>query len=298
MSYGRMKQREPQLAAQIEEMLAKAEAADASEDAENGQARGDEMPDWVQNKQRQLEKIREAKAALEAQAQAEAQRLEAERAAQQEATGKAPKGRRPKALDGVPEDKAQRNFTDPESRIMKTADGYVQGYNAQAAVDAQSGVIVDQAVSATQNDVGELVPSMERIEAGLGKLPREVSADAGYFSEGNAEAMEQSGVRAYIATGRQKHHKKSADDAGEEPDRRKGPQAKAMRARLRRGGHRSRYRLRKQTVEPVFGQIKEARGFRRFLLRGVANVQAEWALVCTAHNILKLYNAGAARRAS
>ncbi len=126
---------------------------------------------------------------------------------------------------------------------------------------------------------------VDQVEHNLGVWPKEVSADCGYCSEENLEALEERGVRGYVATGRQKHGTTSATSREEA---RQGPRAKAMRKRLKQGGYRSRYRLRKQTVEPVFGQIKEARGFRAFLVRGLRKVADEWALVCTAHNVLKL----------
>jgi IS5 family transposase len=145
---------------------------------------------------------------------------------------------------------------------------------------------VSQDVVAKQNDVDELIPALDQIEANLGVPPSEVSADRGYCSEANLAELESRGIRAYVATGRQKH-----GAAAPTSDERAlpGPRAKAMRMRLRQGGWRSRYRLRKQTVEPVFGQIKEARGFRRFLMRGLEKVQGEWSMLCTAHNLLKLH---------
>ena len=283
MSYARMKEEEPKLAALVEQMMKDAQTKDDAEDAEHGaDRRGDEMPAWAATKKERLAKIREAKAAIEGSAKTRAKRLREERVAQ----GRPVEGpRAPKALSGEPDGKAQRNFTDPESRILKTADGYVQGYNAQAAVDAEHQVIVAADVVAQQNDSDQVAPMLERIEANTGALPREMSADAGYCSEENLALLEERGVRAYVATGRQKHGAAAAVD---EDDRRRGALAEAMRARLRRGGFRSRYRLRKQTVEPVFGQIKEARGFRRFRLRGLRNVRGEWNLVCAAHNVLKL----------
>jgi hypothetical protein len=286
MSYGRMKEEEPKLAALVEEMLTDAQAVDEAEDKEHGEKRrGDEMPEWAARKEERLAKIREAKAALEAQAQAEAERLAAERAARERASGEKPRGREPRALSGEVDPKAQRNFTDPESRILKTGEGYVQGYNAQAAVDAASQVIVAADVVAQQNDADQVAPMLAQIEANTGERPAELSADAGYCSEENLALLERRGVRAYVATGRQRHGAAAATD---EDGKRNGPLARSMRARLRRGGFRSRYRLRKQTVEPVFGQIKEARGFRRFRLRGRRKVRGEWMLVCAAHNVLKL----------
>lgn len=275
MSYGRMTTSEPELAAAVADWLAAAAPADAAEDAALGaDKRGDELPDWVADKQRRLAKIREAKAALEAEAKAEAA-----------AKAKQPKtyrgGRKPKTPPGQPKPKAQRNFTDPQSRIMKSKDGFIQGYNAQAAVDADHQVIVAQGLTESAADSGQLVPLVDAIKANTGRKPLEVSADTGYCSEANLAALAARRIRGYIATGRQKHAKDGET-------KRRGPQAEAMRKRLRRGGHRSRYRLRKHVVEPVFGQIKQARGFRQFLLRGIDKVRAEWALICTVHNILKL----------
>ena len=167
---------------------------------------------------------------------------------------------------------------------MKSKDGFIQGYNAQAAVDAAHQVIVAQGLTENAADSGQLVPLVDAIKANTGRKPREVSADVGYCSEDNLEALGARRIRGYIATGRQKH------PAGGEEQRR-GPHVEAMRQRLKRGGWRSRYRLRKQVVEPVFGQIKEARGFRQFLMWGIEKTRAEWALICTAHNILKLQRA-------
>lgn len=285
MSYARMQAEEPKLAAEVAQWMESSRQADETDDTEQGEdKRGDEMPEWAAEKTKRLAKIREAKASIEAQAQQNARELAAERLSQ----GKPVEGGRvPKALSGEPEPKAQENFTDPESKILKTGDGYVQGYNAQAAVNAEDQVIVAADVVARQNDADQLVPMLDQIEANTGALPREMSADAGYCSEQNIAAVEEREVRGYIATGRQKHGDASATSrAGQ------GPRTTAMRARLRRGGWNSRYRLRKQTVEPVFGHIKERRGFRRFSLRGLSKVRGEWSVVCTAHNLMKL----AARR--
>jgi transposase len=275
MSYGRMVRAEGDLQAEIGAWLAEAEAVDAAEDAEHGpERRGDEMPDWVKDKQRRLETIRTAKAALEAKARAEAEAKAASGAG----------GGRTPAPDPAPKPSAQRNFTDPESRIMKGKDGFVQAYNGQLAVDTRAQVIVACDLSNEAVDAGRLVPLLERIEHHLGRRPKEVSADVGYCSEANLRALDERAIKGYLATGRQKH-----PATGE--DKRRGPLVRAMRQKLKRGGRRSRYRLRKQTVEPVIGQIKQARGFRQFLLRGLAKVQAEWTLICTAHNTLKLIKA-------
>jgi transposase len=284
MSYARM-------AEEVERWLSQADQTDREEDEEHGpDHRGDEMPPWVKEKAKRLAKIREAKAALEAEAEQKAVRLAEVRRRKEEERGHRLGGVSPKALDGIPAPKAQRNFTDPESRIMRVGDTYEQAYNCQAAVDADSQVIVTQHVIDRQNDDKELLPAVDDIASKTGQAPGEFSADASYCSEANLAGLEERGVRAYVATGRREHRMASATN---NEKAKSGPYSRAMRMRLRRGGHRSRYRLRKQTVEPVFGQIKEARGFRRFLLRGLEKVQAEWALLSTAHNILKLAKARA-----
>ena len=171
---------------------------------------------------------------------------------------------------------------------MKDSHGFQQSYNAQAAVDADSQVIVAEGLTNAGNDKQQVVPMLDEIEKQTGRSPGELSADSGYCSEENLEQLDERKIRGYIATGRQKHGTASATGTG---GKRGGPYVQAMATRLRRGGYRSRYRLRKQTVEPVFGQIKGARGFRQFLLRGLEKVQHEWRLICTAHNLLKLARA-------
>jgi transposase len=293
MSYERMSQREPELQAEVDGWLKAAEAADAAEDKAFGaDKRGDEMPDWVANKQARLAKIRKAKAELEAEAKAKAAAEQAarERAARENNDDKSRRGRAPTPPSAVPEPKAQRNFTDPESRILKTKDGYIQGYNAQAAVDAHAQIIVAHTLSNNANDQAQLAPLLTAIKTNLGRNPHEASADAGYCSAANLRTLSRRRIRGYIATGRQKHGAKSA--TGKRPPR-PGSLLARMTIRLRRAGHRSRYRLRKQVVEPVFGQIKQARGFRQFLLRGIEKVKAEWSMICTAHNLRKLALAAA-----
>ncbi len=281
MSYARMVKAEAELSAEVAAWLARAEATDGAEDGEFGaEARGDEMPEWVANKKKRLAKIRAAKAALEAEAKAAA---EAARDAQEPAPK--PPGGKAKPPPAAPADKAQRNFTDPDSRLLKTKDGFIQGYNAQAAVDAERQIIVAHGLTNSSSDQGQLVPMVEAIEAQAGAPPDELSADAGYCSETNLQALEARAIRGYIATGRQKHGAAAAVGPRAAPA---GSLRAAMATRLKRGGRRSRYRLRKVTVEPVFGQTKEARGFRRFLLRGLDKVAHEWGLVCTAHNLTKL----------
>lgn len=287
MSYERMKKREAELKAEVNRWLEAAEAADAEEDKLYGDKRGDEMPDWVTDKQKRLEKLRQAKAELEAQAKAAAEEETRRREkAEQEriAEGRQKNGKTPAPPKAEPDGKAQRNFTDPESRILKTKDGYIQGYNAQAAVDGTAQIIVAHGLTPSPSDQDQLVPLLDGLQANLGRMPKEASADAGYLSEANLAALAERDIGAYVATGRAKH-------SGEGKRNFTGPLTKAMRDKLRRAGWRSRYRLRKQIVEPVFGQIKQARGFRQFLLRGLEKVKAEWALICTAHNLTKLARA-------
>ena len=289
MSYARMKKREGELQAEVDRWLAAAEAADAEEDKLHGNRRGDEMPDWVADKQKRLAKIREAKAALEAEEKAAAEEETRRRAEAEEkriAEGRKKNGRTPAPPCAEPEAKAQRNFTDPDSRVLLTKDGYIQGYNAQAAVDGEAQIIVAHALTASMSDCNQLVPLVDAVEANLGRRPCEASADSGYLSEANLEAVDERGIKAYIATGRAKHPADPKRKIG-------GPLTQAMRDKLKRAGWRSRYRLRKQIVEPVFGQVKEARGFRQFLLRGIEEVKAEWAMICTAHNLTKLARAAA-----
>ena len=288
MSYERMKKREVELQAEVARLLAAAEAADTADDAEYGKTkRGDELPAWVADKDKRLAKIRAAKAELEAEAKAmaeEEKRRRAEADAKREAEGRKRPGKEPAPVSEEPDGKAQKNFTDPQSRIMKGKDGFVQAYNAQAAVDAGHQIIVNHDVVQTPADQGQLLTMVDGIEANLGRKPDQVSADNGYCSEANIVALDERKIDAYIAPGRAKHPTKDNGKVG-------GPKTQAMRKKIDDGGFETPYRLRKQVVEPVFGQIKQARGFRQFLLRGVEKVRSEWALVCTAHNLTKLARA-------
>jgi transposase len=277
MSYKRMKQAEPQLAAEVNAWFERAASEDARDDAVLGDKRGDELPDWVANRMERLKKIREAKAALEAEAK-QAADAEHNDSDEDPPTSTSP----PRHADGTPTDRAQRNFTDPESRILKTSEGYTQGYNAQLAVDGTHQVIVAQLVVAAQNDCRYLPQILDQIRANTGRQAEEVSADSGYCSEANLRTLARRRIRGYVATGREHHYERTR------PPRRIGPLAARMAARLRRGAHRSRYRLRKVVVEPVFGQIKNVLGFTRFLLRGLRKVAGEWSLVSIAHNLRKL----------
>ena len=263
MSYERMGESERRLKREVKDWFERARNADEAEDRQHGaQRRGDELPDWVADKQRRIQKIREAKAALEAEARAQGQH--------------------------TPKPDAQRNFTDPDSAIMgKRGKEYVQAYNGQAAVDERAQVIVAQSLGNCAADTRELEPIVRQIKLNTGRQAREFSADAGYCSEGNLAVLARHRIRPYIATGRQRHSEASATGRR----RTTGPRTAAMRRSLARAGRRSRYRLRKTLPEPVFGQIKQARGFRQFLLRGLDKVRAEWSLICTVHNLLKLAKA-------
>jgi transposase len=283
MSYERMAKRAAELEAEVARWLSAAAASDAEEDKAFGRDKsGEEMPNWVADKKKRAETIRAAKAELEAEAKAAAAakaKAQAEAEERRRGEGRKKPGKPAAPPSEEPDPKAQKNFTDPESRIMKTKDGFIQGYNAQAAVDATAQVIVAHGLDANQTDQHQLTPMVEAIEAGLGRKPAQLSADAGYCSNANLIALEASGVDAYVAPGRAKHP--TAGEGG-------GARLAAMREKIKAGGHQSPYRLRKQLPEPVFGQIKQARGFRQFLLRGLEKVAAEWGLVCLAHNVLKL----------
>src|SRR6201984_475819 len=286
MSYERMKKREAELKAEIARMLAAAEAADSAEDETFGKdKRGDELPDWAGDKQKRLAKIQQAMAALEADAKLAAEeerRIEAEKEQQRQAEGRKKPGKPAAPPSDEPDPKSQRNFTDPESRIMKSKDGFVQAYNAQAAVDAGAQIIVAHELTQCGNDQGQLVPLIEAIDSNLGRKPEQASADSGYCSEANLAALEAHGIDGYVAPGRAKHPTAANGKIG-------GPLTQQMRKKIDDGGFETPYRLRKQVVEAVFGQIKQARGFRQFLLRGVEKVRAEWAMICTAHNLQKLF---------
>jgi transposase len=312
MSYERMENRAAELEAEVAKWFAVAEATDAEEDQRHGADKsGEEMPDWVADKKRRAERIRKAKAELEAEAKAAAEvklKAAAEAQQQREAEGRKKPGRPAAPPGSAPDPKAQKNFTDPESRIMKSKDGFVQAYNAQIAVDSEAQVIVAQDVTQSPIDRGQLVPMIDATKTNLGQYPVQVSADAGYCSESNLEALEAREIDGYVATGRARDavdgHVKGDDAPGTpdpgstskpEPNTQAEPnpavaptRVEAMRAKLRAGGHTSPYRLRKQLPEPVFGQIKQARGFRQFLMRGFEKVRGEWAMICTAHNLLKL----------
>ena len=292
MSYGRMCEAEKELQGQVEELLQRAQQIDEQQDTIYGKGkRGDELPEELRFRSSRLKKIREAKQALEQQAR---ERARAEgRSGEHNRPIRSKRGRKPKHPPGLPKPKDQRNFTDPESRIMKdnATKGFVQGYNAQAAVDAGAQVIVAAQVTQAANDKEQVEPMLEQIEQNLGQKPKELSADAGYFSERNVKLLEGNSVEALIPPDKRKHTEaEMAAPRGRMP---KGLSVmERMRRKLRTKRGRQKYKRRKEVVEPVFGQIKGVRGFRAFLLRGLQNVDGEGALISTTHNILKLYRSG------
>ena len=319
MSYKRMVAEEKRLQAEVDRHLALADSADIEEDALHGAGvRGDELPEDLRRRESRLSRLREAKSRLEAQARSSRARQLREQARGMEATAaghKLPgvrKGLRTKAAkrraeaeklapsdgdesagrgslpvretrskpDGLPRDEAQGNFTDPESSIMKGADGFIQAYNAQLAVDEEAQVIVAQGVTNQPPDNGHLSPMLARTVDALAAAPEHATADAGYWNtEVEAQAREL-GTEAWVSIG-------GASSSGK-TDSEAGPLAR-MRSRLESEEGKALYARRKAVVEPVNGQIKHARGFRQFSFRGLEAVRTEWALVCLCHNMLKLF---------
>lgn len=298
MSYDRMLKAEGQLKDEINQLLKEAQRTDDQEDAKYGKGkRGDELPGELARRESRLKKIQEAKAALEQEAREKAER-EAEEArkknAEREKKRGTPEGKRmgnphkePDPDKAVPEPKAQRNFTDPESRIMVdgATKGFVQAYNAQAAVDSACGIIVAADVTQQAPDNGQLVPMLSLVADNTGAMPEKVTADAGYFSEANVTAPRLVGIELFIPPNQREGSTAQAGGLG----RPKNGAAASMRAKLATDAGKAVYRMRKAIVEPIFGQTKEGRGFRRFWLRGIDKVRAEWSLICLGHNLLKLF---------
>lgn len=274
MSYDRMVEREARLAAEVAAILREAEATDAAEDKLYGDDRGDELPPELRTREGRLRKIREAREALEREAR--------------ERTGNP---------EAVPEPKAQRNFTDPESKIMRSrTEGFVQAYNAGAVVDETAQVIVAATLSADPTDSRSLPALVDAVEANTGRRPKRVLADAGYCSTNNIDHLQSAGIDGYIATGRESHGPaRPSSPRGRIPSGLTPTQRMARKLSTKAG--RAHYARRKAIVEPVFGQIKEAGGFRRFSLRGLGSATGEWQLVCSAHNIGKLFRSGKASKA-
>lgn len=322
MSYERMQEAEERLSSEIERIMEAARAIDEAEDAAYGPGHtGDELPESlaveVEFREKRLAVIRAAKASLEEEARAEAEAIRAADQAERERRereGEPKKPGRPPNPPQEPGPKAQRNFTDPDSRIMKSSNqGFAQCYNGQAAVDDLVQIIVGQSLTNQANDSGQLIPMVEQVEHNTGQKPRQWSADAGYWGSDDVRVLEQAGTDVYIAPERQKHtttsdtHLAAALSAvgdephaaaiGAEPVDGSTPSAatpEGMRAKLSTPEGRATYGKRMETAEPVFGQIKEGRNLRRFRLRGQPKVQGEWALWCATHNILKIARAVAA----
>lgn len=276
MSWGRMQEQEKVIRRQVKELLARAAERDAEEDRRYGKNwRGDELPEELQRRETRLRRIREAKKALAERAREEAK-----------AAGKP-------GEEAQPEAKEPYNFTDPESRIMKSSsEGFVQAYNAQIAVEPALQLIVGQAVTQAANHKEQVEPMVQAVAAQSGQRPKQMPADNGYCSEKNLEYLEAAKkpaekIAAYIATGRQKHGERRVCPPGPLP---KGAtRVERMKRKLQTKAGAAIYAARQAIVEPVCGQIKQVRGFRRFSWRGLAKVKAEWALVCLTHNILKLH---------
>ena len=308
MSYDRMEEKEKQLKAEVEKLLARAAETDAAEEAQYGKGkRGDELTGELARRESRLKKIAEAKAALEQEARERAEaakkaaeeKIEERRKKEQE-RGKKLGGYPPQVPDpeqARPDPKAQRNFTDPESRIMPDGGrkgSFVQAYNAQIAVDGAKQIIVAAAITQESNDKQQLAPMLERVEQNLGAKPVAASADAGYFSQDQISDERVKGIELYVATGKHKHGQPEPAEAIQ-PDRLPAKSDSAMekmKQKLKTETGQALYKMRKAIVEPVFGQIKAARGIRAFLLRGIGKAGAEWKLICATHNLLKLFRSG------
>jgi Transposase DDE domain len=291
MSYERMQQEEKRLQEEVARLLAEAEATDAREDAAHGPNRsGEELPEELARRQSRLAKIQQAKAELEERARKEA----AEDAARREAEGKAPPAKAP--ADAVPAPKDQINFTDPESRIMKTSNkGWDQCGNAQAVANVAQ-IIVAADVTDQANDKRQALPMMDQARENLDAAGVEDAIgaglmDSGYYSETNTAGLEQRGIDPYVATERLKHNEEIPPvPCGRIPKDLSAKQRMARKLRTKNG--REKYAKRKGIIEPIFGQIKQVLGFRQFSLRGLAAMRGEWRWMCTVHNLLKLWRHG------
>jgi transposase len=322
MSYGYMQKEEARLQAEIAELLKQQQEIDAQEDAAHGTRRGDELPEELAFREQRLAKIQEAMKRLEEQAKAAAEeerqrRAEAEQQRQAE-DRKAP-GRPPGPISEVPEDKAQTNFTDPELKIMpQNNKGWDYSGNAQVVVDDVAQIIVASDVVIETNDKQQAVPMAKQglanlEEAGIARPVDKAGQkqkiigldDAGYFSEKAVAGLEALGIDSYMATERQKHHANAvpapvtasltaAVEAQAAAAKKEKSAKEKMQEKMKTKGGRAVYGLRKGIVEPVFGQIKGARGFRRFSMRGLEKIKGEWRIVCLTHNLLKIWRYGCA----
>jgi len=295
MSYGRILKEEKRLSEEIKQLLEKAEAIDQQEDDKYGpDRRGDELPEELARRGSRLKRIQEAKKALEAKAKASAQEAQKQREKENPTNDEKPKrGRKRKAVSEVPADNKQYNFTDPESSIMKANNkGWDQCSNAQAAVDSKKQIIVACDVTNESNDKQQFEPMLEQSQENVGvdKKIKSASADSGYYSESNVKFAENKKIDAYIATKRNKHSDPVPKAPRGRPPEGLTVQEKMTRKLCTKKG-RETYSKRKSIVEPVFGQIKRARGFVQFSLRGLEKMRGEWAIVCLTHNLLKLFRA-------
>ena len=290
MSYDRMFREEQRLREEVKRLLAEAEQADTDEDKRYGRKRrGDELPTELGRREERLKRIAAAKKSLEARARAEAEEKQKDKNSDKNGRPGS-NSRRGRRTAVAPKAKAQHNFTDPESRIMKGPDGFVQAYNAQAAVEPALQLIVGQALTQQANDKQQLIPMIERVQEQAGQKVREALADSGYCSEENLRKAAKKKVNLFVATGKQKHNQPAqSSPRGRIP--KSATLVERMKRKLMTKAGQAIYARRKTIVEPVFGQIKQAQGFRHFLLRGVDKVRSEWALVCATHNVLKLYRA-------
>jgi transposase len=271
MSYGRIEETEKRLRKEVRELLKQAEAVDEEEDKRYGRERqGEELPEELQRRETRIARIREAKKALEERAR---EKAESEKKDDQEAK---------------PESKAQYNFTDPESRILKGSDAFVQGYNTQVAVEPTLQLIVGQRVTDAGNDKQQMVPLIEAVQEQSGQKPEEILADSGYCSEENLKYLAKRRIEGFVATEKQKHGERN-EACKRGPLPKGASRVERMKRKLQTKVGAAVYASRKYIVEPVFGQIKQARGFRQFLLRGLEKVRGEWALVCMTHNLLKFH---------
>lgn len=289
---------------EVKRIFDEAEAKDLEEDALYGEGkRGDELPEELRHRESRRARLKECQERLEKEAAAKAAVQTAKiekRQAEEEATGQKKRGRKPQEPDARPAEEAKANVTDPESRIMKTRKGYVQGYNAQA-VTTKEQIIVAAEVTQEANDVRQLNPMLEKAQeeltaAGVAEPIGEALADAGYWSERNVTEADPEGPELWIATTKDWKQRKASRE--QPPPRGRIPGDLSLRDRMERKlltqRGRSLYRLRGQTIEPIFGQIKSARGCVRFMRRGLEAAQSEWKLLCAAHNLLKLWRSGKA----
>ena len=292
MSYGRMVEEENRLKGEIESYLKEVEKIDKEEDKKHGKKSGNELPEEIKLKSKRVKAISDVKKALEEEAREKAKKEQEKRKEEAEKEGRDFKPRK-NPEDAKPEDKAQRNFTDSESRIMKSSEkSFIQAYNAQAAVDAETQIIVDAFVTNVADDKHSLPPLVEGTIDNTGKIPAEVSADTGLYSEENLKVLKDKGIEAFIPP-EKISHKEWRNIETLPPD--KIPDnitsKERMRRKLKTKLGKERYKLRMTSVEPVFGQIKEGRGLRQFLLRGLEKVNSLWRIDCAVHNLLKIFRA-------